>query len=50
MGPGAPLAFLAWDVASLNMEVHVMQQKVLLALLQRHLDQESLAARVFLEQ
>ena len=50
VGPGAPLASLAWDVACLDMGVRVQQQKVLLVLHLRHLDQESLAHKVYLEQ
>ena len=50
VGPGAPLSSLTWDQTYLNMGVRVMEQKVLLALHLRHLDEESLAARVYLEQ
>ena len=50
VGPGSPLSSLAWDLTCLDMGVRVMQHKVLLALHLRHLDQESLAARVYLEQ
>ena len=50
MGPGAPLGSLSWDVAGLDMGVRVKEQKVLLALHLRYLDQESLAHRVYIEQ
>ena len=50
VGPGAPLASMAWDITCLDMGVRVMQHKVLLALHLRYLDQESLAHRVYMEQ
>ena len=50
VGPGAPLCSLLWDQTCLDMGVRVMEQKVLLALHLRHLDEESLANQVYQEQ
>ena len=50
IGPGAPLASLTWDQTCLDMGGRVMEQKVLLALHLCHLDEESLAHRVYMEQ
>ena len=50
VGQGAPLAALLWDSQLLDMKLRVWQEKVLMVLHIRCLDNESLANRVYIQQ
>ena len=50
VGPGAPLASLAWDTASLDMKLRVWMEKLMLILHFRSLEDGALAHRIYREQ
>ena len=50
VGPGAPLAALAWDTGIVDMELRVWKEKLLLILHLRSLEEDTLAGWIYREQ
>jgi hypothetical protein len=50
VGPGAPLASLAWETGTMDMKLRVWRETVLLVLHLRGLAQETLASQIYREQ
>ena len=50
VGPGTPLAALAWDTGVLDMELRIWKEKLLLVLHLRTLEEETLAGWIYKEQ
>ena len=50
VGPGAPIASLGWDTATLDMGLRIWREKVMLIIHIRSLEEETLAQRVYTNQ